>query len=29
VVFEPSSDDVRSDEIRVYSTAGRRRRRLE
>jgi hypothetical protein len=29
VVFEPSSDEVRSDEIKVYSTAGGRRRRLE
>lgn len=29
VVFEPSSDEVRSDEIKIYSTAGGRRRRLD
>ncbi len=29
VVFEPSSDEVTSDEIRVYSRAGGHRRRLE
>ena len=29
VVFEPSSDEVTSDEIKVYSNAGGRRRRLE
>lgn len=28
VVFEPTSDEVRSEEVRVYSTAGGRRRRL-
>jgi hypothetical protein len=29
VVFEPSSNEVTSDEIKVYSKAGGHRRRLE